>query len=142
MSSWSRSVCTAGALILAGISVFGTEHRARTQPFLANHGAEPHLVWLVKIGTWMAAMLTLVVLIAAVMILGLMFAGTRSFPIFSWLRASVSEVMAITLGHLALGFTVAVLCGMVIRRGITAWLVTVIFWILLAFPLVGLTRST
>ena len=39
------------------------------------------------------------------------------------------------LGHLALPFAVATLCGMVIRRGITAWLVTVVFWFLLVVPL-------
>ena len=54
--SWSAWSAHLAALILAGISVFGTENRARTQAFLTNHGVAPHLVWLVKVGTWLAAL--------------------------------------------------------------------------------------
>ena len=134
-------VCSVGAVILAGISVFGTEHRARTQTFLTNQGAEPHLVWLVKIGTWLAAIMTLGILLAVVTILGIMYGGVRSIPILNMARGveAVPEAAAMILGHLALPFAVATLCGMVIRRGITAWLVTVVFWFLLVVPIVWLT---
>src|SRR4029078_3920409 len=76
-------VCSVGAVILAGISVFGTEHRARTQAFLTNQGAEPHLVWLVKIGNWFTALLIFGILLAVVTILGIMYAGLRSIPILN-----------------------------------------------------------
>ena len=141
---WSQSQALAwsvyalAAVILAGISVFGIENRARSQAFLTNHGVGPRLVWLVKVGMWVAAMTALGIMFALLVILGAVFAGFPSVPSLRGVEG-ISEFMAGVLGYSALVFAVAVLCGMVIRRGITAWLVTVVFCILLAFPLGSLS---
>ena len=50
-SFWLMILAAIGFLV-AGVSVFGLENRARTYRFLVHHGARPGLVWVVKLATW------------------------------------------------------------------------------------------
>jgi hypothetical protein len=120
---WLTSI---GVGLVAGASVFGLENRARTYRFLAHHGARPGLVWLVKMTVWCSGL-------ALVWGPHLMLAArARNYPrgpIENWLVGVLTPLLF---------FAVAQLCGMTIRRGITAVVVALVLGLALAMPLVAL----
>ena len=67
--------------------------------------------------------------LAALLVLGIVLGAIHFIPGLELRRGleGVPENMGISFGYLDIGFTIAVLCGMVIRRGITAGLVAVVF---------------
>ena len=127
------SILTAN--IIAGISVFGIENHARTHVFLANEGVQPGLVWLVKTSIWLAAMFVLWVLTVLVSAcLRWATSLTLGGPLTSLSMHFYLSVGGVVLTTLA----IPILCGMVIRRGITAGTVTLLVLILVLPPLFGL----
>ena len=110
--------------LVAGVHVFNVENRALTQRFLANHGARPGLVWLVKVGVWtfgVGAIWFWVVPLLA-------FARTPVYMQERWEPLAV--LFALTIG----AFPAGLLCGMVVRRGITAVVVALLVLALLCLP--------
>jgi hypothetical protein len=97
-----------GMALVAGVSVFGPDNRARTHQFLAHHAARPSVVWLVKLVVWGVG---LALLLAPQVLM------TQAWPEPFGLQPAGRFVMVFTI---PLGFTIALLCGMAIRRGITA----------------------
>jgi ABC-type transport system involved in multi-copper enzyme maturation permease subunit len=123
-------MCSAVMSIVAGISAFGIDSRARTQAFLANHGVRPGLVWLIKTLTWLGFLVAICGLSALILVwLGFEKLSARPSPL---------EVMFLALVLLVGIFAVSVLCGMVIRRGITAGVVAVLLLFLLIPPVAWL----
>ncbi len=113
-----------GTALAAGVSVFGFENRAGTQRFLNHHAARPGLVWLVKLTVWCLGL-------AAIWGPLVILAGIRPPP------APPREYQTSLAALLAfpVGFAVAQLCGMAIRRGITALIVAITLTLALAIPL-------
>ena len=120
------------AAIAAGVNVFGPENQGKTYRFLAHHGVGPGLVWTVKIGLWSVAMVA--VCAPALALLAPRMTGVRSggFP----------ESGLMLLGIWTYGFSAGQLCGMVIRRGITAGLVAFVLMGLLLAPVSSLISHT
>jgi ABC-type transport system involved in multi-copper enzyme maturation permease subunit len=113
--------------LVAGVCVFNPESRDRTNRFLAHHGVRPWKVWAMKLGVW-AFGLSLIwgslVILAIVM------------PLSEQWRAGLTiGIAAIVLGSFAVGQ----LCGMLMRRGITAVVVALVALILVSLPLGALT---
>jgi hypothetical protein len=110
--------------LTAGVSVFNVENRARGQRFLAHHGARPGLVWLVKVTVW-AVGLAMIWL-----------------PIVSIWQSLTNDRPAMSSGSgafmaLAGGLdcaAVGLLCGMAIRRGITAVVLALVVTLALMVP--------
>ncbi len=131
---WSNSVDPAwlllisgGVTLVAGASVFGLESRAHTQRFLTHHGARPGLVWVVKLAIWTVGLTMVSGPLALMTILGFGHRGT----------ISIEDSLAGTW-MLLLYFAVAQLCGMAIRRGITAVVIALVAALALTIPLVAL----
>jgi len=125
-SSWI-AIISIGVALVAGASVFGLENRMRTHRFLTHHGARPGLVWLVKLAVWglgLAVILGPLALMTKISMEHTIFSGTEN-----WLLS----VLIIPLF-----FGVAQLCGMAIRRGITAVVVALVIGLALVTPLVSL----
>jgi ABC-2 family transporter protein len=112
----------------AGASVFGLENRARTQRFLGHHGARPGSVWLVKITAWTFGLAVIVVMLAYVV----SFMGHPGRPM---------ERLSLPIVCFPLAYAVAVICGMALRRGITAFVIAVVASIGLGAPLIYLTEE-
>ncbi len=115
--------------LVAGVSVFGLENRAGTQRFLDHHAARPGLVWLVKLAVWCLGLVAVWWPQAILVQIALASAGLRSSP------RPGQEVLVVLLA-LPIGFAVAQLCGMTIRRGITALIAAIILTLALASPLI------
>ncbi len=126
-------LCILMANIVAGISVFGIENRARTHVFLANEGVQPGVVWLVRTSIWLAVMVVLWILTGLV---SAMFMGA---PRGSGLN--IVDVLVLGSGVMLTTLVIPMLCGMVIRRGITAGTVSVLILLLVLPPLFGLTAA-
>jgi ABC-type transport system involved in multi-copper enzyme maturation permease subunit len=126
--AWMLCILTAN--IVAGVSVFGIENRAGTQRFLANKGVHPGLVWLIKISTWLTAMVALCVLTAVVVV------------VFADFNIGAGPAPAVALfvlsGAVLSTLAIPILCGMVIRRGITAGMVALLVLVLVLPVLSGL----
>jgi hypothetical protein len=116
-------VCGPITTVVAGVSVFNGENRGRTHRFLVQHGARAGIVWGVKTLIWLAAAASIWLVAGVVLV---MQSRTRSVFIVGFTN---DESLLIYGGHLAIGFAVAALCGMVFRRGITAGVIAVVFWI-------------
>jgi hypothetical protein len=114
-----------GVALVAGVSVFGPENRARTHRLLAHHGARPGLVWLVKLAVWG---LGLAVILGPQAIM----AVARPVP------PGPEDRWLIIVLTIPLGFAVAQLCGIAIRRGITALVAALVVTLALAVPLLAL----
>ncbi len=112
-----------GIALAAGVSVFGLENRAGTQRFLNYHAAHPGLVWLVKLATWC---LGLAAIWGPHVIWATMLPGLEPRPPVAILSIFLASPIA---------FAVAQLCGMAIRRGITALIAALILTLALALPL-------
>ena len=123
-------LCLLTANIVAGTSVFGIENRARTQVFLANEGVQPGLVWLIKTSIWLAAMVTLWILTALVCVL------FARLPL--GFGPDPAGSLLIFVGLLLITTAIPILCGMVIRRGITAGTVALLILTLVVPALAGL----
>jgi hypothetical protein len=105
-------LCALAVNIMAGVSVFGIENRARTHVFLANEGVQPGLVWLIKTSIWLAAMVVLWVL---TFLVGALFGGLHLGA-----PPPLADALFILGGVMSSTLAISILCGMVIRRGITA----------------------
>ncbi|MGO9921022.1 MAG: hypothetical protein ACLQIB_40835 [Isosphaeraceae bacterium] len=113
-----------GIALPAGVSVFGLENRAGTQRFLNHHAARPGLVWLVKLTIWG---LGLAAICAPQAILDAM------FPAPAYRRG---QEILVGLMAFPVAFGVPQLCGMTIRRGITALVAALTLTLALAIPLI------
>jgi hypothetical protein len=130
---WGVAFVDIGIALAAGISVFGLENRAGTHHFLNYHAAQPRLVYLIKVAVWCLGLAA---------IWGLQVMAVAASP----LRVPNQDRVILVAGALAVpivfAFSVAQLCGMVIRRGITALIAAIIVTFALATPLwVGISTS-
>ncbi len=117
-----------GVTLAAGVNVFELENRTRTQRFLAYHGARPGLVWLVKLAVWSAALA--------------MIWGPLAVIAFSLLvRDTIRIEWLPVVTTFPLLFTVALLCGMAIPRGITAFVIAIVIAAGLETPLLALVAG-
>ena len=124
-----------GLTLAAGVSVFGLENRGQTQRFLAHHGATAGLVWLVKVAVWGVKLLIISGLLAAIAFF------TRTSGDQWRERIPLALFLALAFAVVALLFTVALICGMAFRRGITAFVLALVIAIGLAVPLLVLVLS-
>ena len=125
-----------GIALVAGANVFGLENRARTQRFLTHHGARPGLVWLVKLAVWgvgLAAIWGTLAIMGLMAIWGpLALTGKIALGdidvgrIENWLHG---------IWMVSLFFGIAQLCGMAIRRGITAVVIGLVIGLVLTITL-------
>ncbi|MHC5539280.1 ABC transporter permease [Singulisphaera rosea] len=115
--------------VVAGVSVFGGESPERTFRFYVHHGVRPRLLWTVKVFVWTVGLLATVILGG----LSLWFLNV------AWAHSVESTLMAILAFFEA--FAIAQLCGMLIRRGITAGVVSLLLLFLIMMPQVGLVRA-
>jgi hypothetical protein len=115
-----------GVGILAGVNVLGTESGVRSRQFLAHHAVRPGMIWLVRTAVWLAALVPLWIpsLLAALFIRPL-------GPAYGYGVSIFAGEAAILLGCFAVGL----LCGITIRRGITAGLVALVILIAGAVPI-------
>jgi hypothetical protein len=102
-----------GVTVAAGANTFGLENRARTQRFLTHHGAQAGLIWLVKLTVWGTGL---------AIIWGLLAVIAWSMP----MRGVVQGEWLLVALILPLSFTVGLLCGMAIPRGITAFVIAIV----------------
>ncbi|MGC8638636.1 MAG: hypothetical protein ACP5XB_02020 [Isosphaeraceae bacterium] len=125
LSLWNRSLDQAlywflfqiGIAVVGGVGIFGSENPSKSYRFLAHHGIRPSLVWLVRIAVWTVGLGILFELTAIGFVVS---GGPQRIPLASF----------VLVWFLALA--VSVLCGMVIRRGITAGMVSVLLILTLA----------
>jgi hypothetical protein len=121
-----------GVALVAGASVFGLENRTRTQRFLTHHGAQPGLVWMMKLAVWGVGLAVI------------------------WGPLILMAKLTITMGNVGpagrqqwyvmvlmvpLFFGVAQLCGMAIRRGITAMVIALVIALIMLIPLGALMTA-
>jgi hypothetical protein len=116
-----------GVALVAGVNVFGLENRARTYRFLTHHAARPGLVWVVKLAAWIAGLALIWGPLAVIIATNLGYVGPRR-----------SEDLLSAMFIVLLFFSVAQICGMAIRRGITAAVIGLVIGLALAVPLVAL----
>ena len=117
--------------VIAGVSVFGIENRARTYRFLTHHGARPGTVWMVKTVVWGCAVTALALPVAILRFLDWPYSMLN--PRYAAVPSGMSLILiAILLATMSVGM----LCGMVVRRGITAVVVAAAILIASAIPLV------
>ena len=117
-----------GVTLAAGANAFGLENRARTQRFLTHHGARAGFVWLVKLTVWGAG-LAIIWGLLAIIVLSTHMRG--AIP-GEWFPVAVI---------LPLCFTVGLLCGMAISRGITAFVIAIVIAAGLTGPLLLLVTG-
>ena len=118
--AWWIVAINAGVGLIAGANVFGLENRAQTYRFLNHHGARPRLVWLVKLAVWS---------------LGLALIWVPQSAVAALAPRRLEPYVENGLGFWStplLFFAVAQLAGMVIRRGITAMVVSLVLGLALA----------
>ncbi len=114
--------------LMAGVTVFGAENQSRTYRFLVHHGARPGTVWLAKLATWCIGLAIIWVPLVSLILLSQRPFGPR-LPMEEW------PWVVLTL---PLAFAVAQLCGMAIRRGITAGVIAIVVTLALGFAQGGL----
>jgi hypothetical protein len=118
--------------IVAGVNAYGAETRARTHRFLAHHGARPGLVWLVKAGV---CVLGLMLLWVPTLVLAPLAERVQGYQDMATPPGAVVIALAF-----ATSAGVGALCGMTIRRGITAVLVAAVVLVMGTF--LGLMLSS
>jgi heme/copper-type cytochrome/quinol oxidase subunit 4 len=119
---------TMGVTLAAGVNVFGLENQPRTQRFLSHHGARAGLVWLVKLLVWSMGLMIIWGLLAIIFF-------------FMQLRGAILEESLVVAAILPLLFAVGLLCGMACRRGITAFVIAIMFAAGLVIPLLTLVTG-
>ncbi len=127
-------------LLAAGVSVFGIEHQARSQRILAYHSARPRLVWLAKLSVWILGVIAIAVI---QVILGVVWFSIHG-SMFFHTRGPTDEEWYVLLGMMGvpfLPFAIAMLCGMTIRRTITAGVIALVFTLLIGGGCGGLIAS-
>jgi hypothetical protein len=127
-----------GVSLVAGTSVFGLENRARTYRFLTHHGARPGLVWLARVMVWSVETCVICALGLAAIWGSLALTdetARRQIPAVS-IQNGLSGILMIPLY-----FGIALLCGMAIRRSITAVVIALVIGLGLTFPLVSLVAT-
>ncbi len=117
------------SLLAAGTSVFGIESQARSQRFLSQHAARPGAVWAAKIGVWLVVL--------AVIAFFEVLPASLTYHVMGSTPAEVMTLIAVGL----ILFTLAILCGMAIRRMITAAVVAMVFTLVLGV-VAGLASAT
>jgi hypothetical protein len=130
-TTWPLLIGT-GISLVAGASVFGLENRARTQRFLAHHGARPGLVWMVKLAVWSVGLAVIWGPLLIMAIFATRQTRVSGRPIENWLA-----VIFVTTFYPA----VALVCGMAIRRGITAVVIAMVTSVALTIPLLALLTA-
>jgi len=129
---WFFSLGIVGLVL--GVNVFNAENRGRTQRFLAHHGARPGVVWLVKLAVGLATVAPIWLAILA-LTPSLWGPGPSLRAPQVWPGPTPVAYVAIPLVvQIASTFAAGVWCGMVFRRGITAGLVSLIFWLVVCLP--------
>jgi hypothetical protein len=118
--------------VVAGVNIFLPEGLPRTQRFYAHHGARPGVVWAVKMLVWAAALLAYLMMIGSLRLRPVTWYPDRGDGPAQW----VGDAGVL----LAYGFAVGQLCGLVIRRRISAALIAVVATLVLFEPQVGLAR--
>jgi hypothetical protein len=131
LPEWDLQI-SVGVALVAGASVFGLENHTHTQRFLTHHGAQPGLVWMMKLAVWGVG-------VAAI-----------------WGPLILMAKLTITMGNVGpagrqqwyhmvlivpLFFSVSQLCGMAIRRGITAVVIALVIALVMLIPLGALIAS-
>ncbi len=116
--------------LIAGVNVFGTESRARTHRFLAHHGVSPGWAWAVKTAVWAGALFP---------VWGILAAGAWFMGLLRGVHNRQGALFALVYAAALMNsFVIGQLCGMAIRRGITAALVATVALIAVMVPLGGL----
>ena len=108
--------------LVAGVSVFGAENASGSRRFLVHHGVKPGSVWSRKVLIWGVGMASL---------LGLALLGLSRYVSASRFYGTTEELLGRFVIVAANAFAVGLLCGMAIRRRITAALVGVMALVVL-----------
>jgi len=111
--------------LAAGVNVFGISNRQRDYRFLVHHGVRPGLVWLARVLVWAVPVAAFAWLLDRFGVTWMNGRLGRPMPSPGWLVV-------------ATGFAVGQLCGLTIRRPITAGAIGVLAMILLMPPLIAL----
>jgi len=111
--------------LAAGVNVFGIGNRQRDCRFLVHHGVRPGLVWLARVLVWAVPVAAFAWLLDRFGVTWMNGRLGRPMPSPGWLVV-------------ATGFAVGQLCGLTIRRPITAGTIGVLAMILLMPPLIAL----
>jgi ABC-type transport system involved in multi-copper enzyme maturation permease subunit len=135
------AMINAAVALTAGVSVFGIQHRANTQRFLVHHGARAGLVWLVKVGVWLFGLAVIWSILAlAAYLLNRQFVrnvANLDRPAYVWALLTLTGVASVFVGV----FAISMLCGMAVRRGITAWVLAMVAAGAIVSPAVALLYS-
>ncbi len=139
-------VAVIGVLVLlaAGLGVFIHENRQRAFPFYLHHGVRPSFLWIVKEGVAIVGLVALAVLVIVLRVVWIerngiaglfwavsgVFAGSAPLANNAYVNAMMGPVL---VGLLDL-FAIGQLCGLVIRRGITAGVVALILFLTCLLP--------
>jgi ABC-type transport system involved in multi-copper enzyme maturation permease subunit len=135
------AITNAAVALTAGVSVFGIQHRANSQRFLVHHGARAGLVWLVKVGVWLfgLAVIWSILAVAAYLLDGQFI---RNAPNLIWRDYLLALLTLTAVASVYVGiFAISMLCGMAIRRGITAWVLAMVAAGASVLPAVALAAS-
>ncbi len=114
--------------VAAGICIFGVDNEAGTKRFLVQMGVRPGLVWTVKAGVWSLALLASSSLFVVAVLAGAILGPPTRFSFLVSGREALAIALPLT------GFAAGALCGMVLRRRITAGLVAVLVLLALLIP--------
>jgi hypothetical protein len=106
--------------LIAGVNVFAADNRGRTARFYCHHGVRPAAVWLVKETIWGAGLAGFLFL--------LLFVPLLFYHSISGLDLSLALLVIVNV------FCIGQLCGLLIRRGITAAAVAFLLALLLVPP--------
>ncbi len=117
--------------VAGGVSVFGAANRAQSYRFLAYHGVRPGVVWAARVLVWGIVMSG--ILSVSTLVMGLLTQGRSPRNALDALYADFAIFEA---------FVIAVLAGQVLRRGITAWVVATLAFVLLVMPQFALYASS
>ena len=113
--------------LVAGISVFGPSNRRKTHRFLANQGTNPKVVWWTKIGLWLFPPMAIALYLL-----------TRvGFDLYLLNQGNPFSSPVAFLMIWAYTFSVGQLCGMAIKREITAALVAFLLSFLVLLPMIA-----
>lgn len=149
--SYGVAIMFAFAVFLSAVfatGVFGNDQRGRSYRFLADHGARPRLVWLCRHIVWAAAVVALIAI--AVAIVAIWYAedfehwvqgqgrssltGQSHAPWnpYDWVYQSTTDTQlfidafATMLFGITAGYAAGQLCSMLIRRSLSAGLLSLI----------------